>query len=254
MHMSLSGLKVEVQSLSKRFDSGLEPIKNINCVFEAGEFISLLGPSGCGKSTLLKMIAGLRKPSSGNIIVGESSFKNQRISYVFQEAQLLPWRKVLGNVMLPLEILGQSPVEAEFNARKALERVGLIDFESYYPAELSGGMKMRVSLARALVTEPQLLLLDEPFAALDEVTRFRLDEDLRNLWSEAKMTVLFVTHSISEAAFLSDRIILLSKKISGIQSVVTNPLPLARSFSTRSDTRFTDLVRQLFESFQELEA
>lgn len=252
--MSSHGLKVEIQALSKRFDSGLEPLKNIHCVFEPGEFISLLGPSGCGKSTLLKMIAGLREPTQGKVEVGNSPTQSKKISYVFQEAQLLPWRKVLGNVTLPLELLGASPVEAEFSARKALERVGLIDFESYYPAALSGGMKMRVSLARALVTEPELLLLDEPFAALDEVTRFRLDEELRGLWNHSKMTVLFVTHSISEAAFLSDRIVLLSKKLSGIHSIVSNPLPESRSFSSRTDPRFTSLVSELFEKFQELES
>lgn len=248
------GLRIEIQKLSKQFDSGLEPLKSIDCIFNSGEFVSLLGPSGCGKSTLLKIIAGLRFPTQGKVEIQGPSEQSKKISYVFQEAQLLPWRTVLGNVTLPLELLKVSNVEAEFNARKALERVGLIDFESYYPSALSGGMKMRVSLARALVTEPELLLLDEPFAALDEVTRFRLDEELRNLWSQSKMTVLFVTHSISEAAFLSDRIVLLSKKISGIHSIVSNPLPESRSFLSRSDSRFTALVSELFEKFQELEA
>jgi len=252
--MSFGGLTVEINQVSKSFESGLEPLKNISCEIKAGEFVSILGPSGCGKSTLLKMVAGLRKPSAGQIKVGENTSGAQKISYVFQEPQLLPWRKVLGNVMLPLELLGNASIDSELRARKALERVGLIDFESYYPAELSGGMKMRVSLARALVTEPELLLMDEPFAALDEITRFRLDEELRSLWSESQMTVLFVTHSISEAAFLSDRILLLSKKISGIHSIVSTSLPIDRSFSTRSDPRFTQLVSGLFENFKELEA
>lgn len=253
--MSLLGLRVEAVQVTKEFES-LTPIRSVSFKVNPGEFIALLGPSGCGKSTLLKMIAGLREPSQGKILVGEdgSTSKEKRISYVFQDAYLLPWRKVLGNVTLPLELLGATKVEAEYKARKALERVGLIDFESYYPANLSGGMRMRVSLARGLVTEPNLLLLDEPFAALDEVTRLRLDQDLRNLWSESQMTVFFVTHSISEAAFLTDRIFMLSKKTSGIRYTIDNPLPKSRTMETRADSGFSQLTQDLFLKFQELEA
>jgi len=249
------GLSIHAEKISQQFATGLMPIRDLSFICAPGEFIALLGPSGCGKSTLLRMIAGLRKPSSGTLAVGqEQGASEKRVSYVFQEAYLLPWRKVLENVTLPLELLGASRVEREFKARTVLERVGLIDFESYYPSELSGGMKMRVSLARSLVTEPQLLLLDEPFAALDEVTRLKLDQELRDLWLEAKMTVVFVTHSISEAAFLADRIVMLSKKTSGIAQELTNPLPRERSFATRADSRFTELTQQLFSQFQELEA
>ncbi|NBX77407.1 MAG: ABC transporter ATP-binding protein [Proteobacteria bacterium] len=253
--MSLLGLSVEAKDLTKEFDS-LAPLRSVSFKVNPGEFVALLGPSGCGKSTLLKMIAGLREPTRGKISVGEDGITSadKRVSYVFQDAYLLPWRKVLGNVTLPLELLGASKVEAEYKARKALERVGLIDFESYYPADLSGGMKMRVSLARSLVTEPNLLLLDEPFAALDEVTRLKLDQDLRDLWVESQMTVLFVTHSISEAAFLTDRIFMLSKKISGIRYEIENPLPKSRSMETRSDSRFGQLTQDLFSKFQELES
>jgi len=253
--MSLLGLSVEAQDLSKAFNS-LAPLRSVNFKVSPGEFVALLGPSGCGKSTLLKMIAGLREPTTGKVLVGEDGItsKDKRVSYVFQDAYLLPWRKVLGNVTLPLELLGATKVEAEFKARKALERVGLIDFEGFYPANLSGGMKMRVSLARSLVTEPNLLLLDEPFAALDEVTRLKLDQDLRDLWVESQMTVLFVTHSISEAAFLADRIFMLSKKSSGIRYVIENPLPKGRTMETRADSRFTQLTQDLFSKFQELEA
>jgi NitT/TauT family transport system ATP-binding protein len=253
--MSLLGLSVEASDLTKEFDS-LAPLRSVSFKVTPGEFVALLGPSGCGKSTLLKMIAGLREPTRGKILVGEDGMtsSDKRVSYVFQDAYLLPWRRVLGNVTLPLELLGASKVEAEYKARKALERVGLIDFEGYYPADLSGGMKMRVSLARGLVTEPNLLLLDEPFAALDEVTRLKLDQDLRDLWAESQMTVLFVTHSISEAAFLTDRIFMLSKKVSGIRYVIENPLPKTRSMETRSDARFGQLTQDLFSKFQELEA
>jgi NitT/TauT family transport system ATP-binding protein len=253
--MSLLGLSVEASDLTKEFDS-LAPLRSVSFKVTPGEFVALLGPSGCGKSTLLKMIAGLREPTRGKIRVGEDGMtsSDKRVSYVFQDAYLLPWRRVLGNVTLPLELLGASKVEAEYKARKALERVGLIDFESYYPADLSGGMRMRVSLARSLVTEPNLLLLDEPFAALDEVTRLKLDQDLRDLWAESQMTVLFVTHSISEAAFLTDRIFMLSKKVSGIRYVIENPLPKNRSMETRSDSRFGQLTQDLFSKFQELEA
>jgi len=249
-----AGLNVLVSSLTKQFDSGLTPLRNIDFEVKAGEFVALLGPSGCGKSTLLKMVAGLREPSEGKIQVTGEKEEQNRISYVFQDAFLLPWRKVLGNVTLPLELLKMSRVESEFKARKALERVGLIDFESYYPANLSGGMRMRVSLARALVTEPRLLLLDEPFAALDEVTRLRLDEDLRKLWTESQMTVLFVTHSISEAAFLADKIILLSKKKSGIHSIVENVLSRERTLEVRGESQFGALTQDLFRRFEELES
>jgi NitT/TauT family transport system ATP-binding protein len=186
-------------------------IEPLDLGIQRGEFVSLLGPSGCGKSTLLRLIAGLESAEGGEVTV-ESFGKKFFRGFVFQEAQLLPWRTVLSNVRLPLELMGRSGAEADHEARAALEPLGLGDALDRYPAQLSGGMKMRVSLARALVTKPTLLLLDEPFAALDENTRFRLQEELRALWEKLRMTVVFVTHSVSEAVFLSDRALVLSRR------------------------------------------
>src|SRR6187402_2923969 len=209
------GVGVRLERVRRAYQD-LIVINDISLRVQAGEFLAILGPSGCGKSTLLRIIAGLAAPDSG-IVSLEPSDAPYQTGYVFQDAHLLPWRNVLQNTLLPLELIGTPPEQREARAREALGNVGLLEAENRYPAQLSGGMRMRVSLARALVAEPRLLLLDEPFAALDEITRFRLEVRLRNLWMERGMTVIFVTHSISEAAFLANRAVVLTRRGCGIQ-------------------------------------
>jgi NitT/TauT family transport system ATP-binding protein len=214
----------------------------------AGEFLAILGPSGCGKSTLLRMIARLIEPDGGAI---HTEPTQPRIAYVFQDAHLLPWRTVLDNAALPLELLGTDRATRHNAARKVLAQVGLSGTEQRYPAELSGGMRMRVSLARALVTEPTLLLMDEPFAALDEITRFNLEVQLREQWNARGMTVLFVTHSISEAAFLANRAIVLARRGGVIKLDRRIDLPKTRTNDLRSDARLGQEQQALFDAMEE---
>ncbi len=201
---------------------------------DAGEFLAVLGPSGCGKSTLLRMIARLSVTNAGRIVTEPEEFQT---AFVFQDAHLLPWRTVLDNAALPLELMGVGREERHARARAMLAQVGLAEAESRYPAQLSGGMRMRVSLARALVTEPRLLLMDEPFAALDEITRFNLEVQLRDLWQRQGMTVIFVTHSISEAAFLANRAVVLARRGGKIRLDRHIDLPPRRDNELRSDPR-----------------
>jgi NitT/TauT family transport system ATP-binding protein len=205
----------------------------IDLTVATNEFVALLGPSGCGKSTLLRLLAGLDQPDRGTVRVAAA-----RVAMVFQDAHLLPWRDVLGNVELPLELLHQPPALRRQRALAAIAQVALGDAARRYPAELSGGMRMRVSLARALVTEPRLLLLDEPFAALDELTRMALDDELRRVWREAGLTVVFVTHSIAEAAYLAERVIVLSKRPAHIVLDHRVALAAQRSAQLRADAAF----------------
>ncbi len=220
----------------------------ISLQIKEGEFVSLLGPSGSGKSTLLRMIAGLETPDQGTFAISSPGGR-VKTSFVFQDAALLPWRTVLGNVVLPLELAGVLMSEANLRANEALSRVGLSDAVHLYPTQLSGGMKMRVSVARALISEPTLLLLDEPFAALDERTRFRLQEDLRDLWIQARMTTIFVTHSVSEAVFLSDRAIVLSEGPGRVVQDRGNELGLERKSSFRTEAAYLAEVIALTEAF-----
>jgi NitT/TauT family transport system ATP-binding protein len=204
---------IRLAAVSKVFDNGVRALDAVDLRAERGEFVTLLGPSGCGKSTLLRIIAGLETPTSGQVTVG-----SPRVGYVFQDAHLLPWRTVLANVALPLELMppgASRPATRgarEGEAARVLGQVGLADALALYPAQLSGGMRMRVSLARALVTQPEILLLDEPFAALDEVIRHQLGDLLRGIWRERGLTVVFVTHAISEAARLSQRALVISRR------------------------------------------
>jgi NitT/TauT family transport system ATP-binding protein len=210
-----------------------------------GDFVALLGPSGCGKSTLLRLVAGLDRPERGAV-----RRDAERVGMVFQDAHLLPWRDVRGNVELPLELLGRAAAERRGVAEGAVARVGLGDAARRYPAELSGGMKMRASLARALVTEPHLLLLDEPFAALDELTRMALDDELRRLWREAGLTVLFVTHSIAEAAYLAERVVVLSRRPARVVLDHRVALPAERSAALRAEPAFAREIGVLQEALR----
>jgi NitT/TauT family transport system ATP-binding protein len=216
----------------------------------AGEFLAILGPSGCGKSTLLRIIARLSDPDGGSLKISPADAAS-RTAFVFQDAHLLPWRTVIENVALPLEIQGISRTERLSRAQQVLAEVGLSEAESRYPAQLSGGMRMRVSLARALVTEPRLLLLDEPFAALDEVTRFRLEVRLRDLWKERGLTTILVTHSITEAAFLANRAVVLTRRGCRIRLDRKLSLPEDRDEELRLTAPFADEMKRLLDAMEE---
>jgi len=242
------GVSVDLAKIRRVFQD-LVVINDMSLRVEAGEFLAILGPSGCGKSTLLRIIAGLAEPDSGTVSLQPS--EPYQTGYVFQDAHLLPWRTVLENVALPLELIGADPAAGLAKAREALANVGLDEAETRYPAQLSGGMRMRVSLARALVTEPRLLLLDEPFAALDEITRFRLDAQLRELWVNRRMTVIFVTHSISEAAFLADRAVVLTRRGGNIKLDHRISLPETRTNELRTDPRLAAEMKVLLQAMEE---
>ena len=243
-----AGVSLRLRGVRKTFQD-LVVIAGMDLSIGPGEFLALLGPSGCGKSTVLRMIAGLTEPSGGSIETEPEAGGYQR-AFVFQDAHLLPWRNVLDNAALPLELMGVGRAEREKTARSALEQVGLIEAVERFPAQLSGGMRMRVSLARALVTEPQLLLLDEPFAALDEITRFHLDVQLRELWRARRMTVIFVTHSISEAAFLADRAVVMAKRGGALRLDRKMELPDERTNELRGDPRLGVEMKALLEAIE----
>ncbi|MBU6463752.1 MAG: ABC transporter ATP-binding protein [Bradyrhizobium sp.] len=208
-------LAVSLRGVTKIYDSGIVALGPLDLDVRRGEFVSLLGPSGCGKSTALRLIAGLNAPTSGVLQASDRDSKmrtGHSIGFVFQEPTLMPWASVRENVRLPLK-LGHMPArEANTRVAEALAQVGLADFADAFPRELSGGMKMRVSLARALVTDPDILLMDEPFAALDEITRFRLNDDLLTLWRDLRKTVIFVTHSVFESVYLSQRVVVMTAR------------------------------------------
>jgi NitT/TauT family transport system ATP-binding protein len=252
MHMS-DIPAVEVLSVEKTYPNGTQALLPVNLTVQEGEFITLLGPSGCGKSTLLKMVAGLLGPSDGRLLlwrkpVAEVESTGHRLSFVFQEATLMPWASVMANVRLPLDLAGVPRPEAEARVRAALLLVGLEKFETNLPRELSGGMQMRVSIARGLVTEPTLLLMDEPFGALDEITRNRLDAELLDLWRGKKLTVIFVTHSIYEAVYLSNRVIVMAARPGRIVEEVRIDEPYPRGPDFRVSTSFSQYAKRLQDS------
>jgi len=222
-----------LQGVGKTFRSGTEALSGIDLAVPSGAFVSILGPSGCGKSTLLRIIAGLAPASEGRLRWAEGDL-GQHIGFVFQEPTLMPWATVWDNVYLPLRLAGRSRAAAAAAIAATLASLGLGGFEKAYPRELSGGMRMRVSIARALVTAPRLLLLDEPFAALDELTRFRLNEDLLRLWERHRWTVVFVTHSVFEAVFLSNRIVVMTPRPGRIIADLPIDLPYPRDGGLRT--------------------
>ncbi|WNS42514.1 ABC transporter ATP-binding protein [Paenibacillus sp. MMS20-IR301] len=219
-----------------------------------GEFVSLLGPSGCGKTTLLRLMADLITPTAGNIMVAGKSAKEARLArkygIVFQSPVLYDWRKVKHNIMLPLELMGVKKSEREDKALELLDLVGLQGFADKYPWQLSGGMQQRVAIARALSMEPEILLMDEPFSALDEFTRERLNEELLSVWSKVRSTVVFVTHSIPESIFLSDRVFVLSPHPGRLSAVVDIPLPRPRTAEMRNSPQFFELIARIRDSFE----
>jgi NitT/TauT family transport system ATP-binding protein len=249
---SKSGARVvALDDVGKAFANGVVALAGFSLDVRSGEFLSLLGPSGCGKSTALRIIAGLSEPTSGNIAWSRDEAATvagrRGIGFVFQEPTLMPWATVAANVRLPLKLMGLEP-DAQSRVDAALARVGLSDFAASYPRELSGGMKMRTSIARALVTEPKLLLMDEPFAALDEITRFRLNNDLLALWQLLGKTVVFVTHSVFESVYLAQRIVVMTGRPGRVftELVIDAPYPRDERFRTSAD--YAGYCRQVSEA------
>ncbi|KWV56793.1 nitrate/sulfonate/bicarbonate ABC transporter ATP-binding protein [Bradyrhizobium macuxiense] len=235
-----AGLAVRLRGVTKIYDSGVAALGPLDLDVNRGEFVSLLGPSGCGKSTALRLIAGLSTPSAGTVELsprGTARRGSHPIGFVFQEPTLMPWATVRDNVRLPLKLAHTSGSDAEGRIDQALAQVGLAEFATAYPRELSGGMKMRVSLARALVTDPDILLMDEPFAALDEITRFRLNNDLLSLWRNLHKTVIFVTHSVFESVYLSERVIVMTARPGriGTEFRITSAEPRGEEFRTSAE-------------------
>lgn len=249
-----AALGIELEQVSVVFPSpagerqGIPAVNEVSLSIAPGEFVALLGPSGCGKSTLLRAIAGLQPVTSGKVTLLHRRSLRRDVAFVFQDPHLLPWRNVLRNAALPLELMGVPKAERLDAARQALEQVGLADALGRYPGQLSGGMRMRCSLARALVTSPKLLLLDEPFAALDEISRQRLDEMLRRLWLERGVTVIFVTHSIQEAAFLANRAVVFTRRPATVVLDHVLELPRERPGEIRTDVAFARQTRRLYDA------
>jgi NitT/TauT family transport system ATP-binding protein len=253
---------LEVSHLAKRFPSGVEALAGLSFTLNDGDFVSLLGPSGCGKSTALRLIAGLLAPDGGGVTFPGASAgpvatpygratKNKarpEMGFVFQEPTLMPWADALANARLPLDLQRAPRGEANARAAAALARVGLAGFECALPRELSGGMKMRVSIARALVAKPRLLLLDEPFAALDEITRSQLNDDLLKLWREDGLTILFVTHSVAEGCYLSERVLVISPRPGRLAADIALPRQVERAPGFRLTPQFLDCQAKVSEA------
>ena len=235
-----------LEGVGKTFANGTEALRGFDLALHEHEFLSLLGPSGCGKSTALRLIAGLAAPSDGTIRWKDADKStDRRLAVVFQEPTLMPWATAFDNVYLPLRLDGLARRNAASRVETALGMVGLEGFEAAYPRELSGGMKMRVSIARAIVTEPELLLMDEPFAALDEITRFKLNDDLLSLWQEKRWTVVFVTHSVFESVYLSNRIVAMTARPGRKSAEIVIDHPYPRNESFRTSTPYNDFCRSV---------
>jgi len=232
----------ELDRVERIFANGVKALGPLDLKIEGGEFLSLLGPSGCGKSTALRVIAGLLTPTSGTLRWPE---EKPHIGFVFQDPTLMPWAIVRDNVRLPLDLMGIARSEADARAEAALARVGLNGFSETYPRALSGGMRMRVSIARALAARPQVLLMDEPFAALDEISRDALNEDLLQLWREDGLTIVFVTHSVYESTFLSSRILTMTPRPGRVANEITLHSPPDRRADWRMTAEFADAARRV---------
>jgi NitT/TauT family transport system ATP-binding protein len=231
------GAQLHLRSVGKIFGNNVEALRDMNLTLNSGDFLSLLGPSGCGKSTALRIISGLSSPTAGVLDWRGPPMGKTDVGFVFQEPTLMPWATVFDNIWLPLRLQGVSRGEAAKRIAEVIDRVHLNGFEEAVPRELSGGMKMRVSIARGLVTRPRVLLMDEPFAALDEITRFKLNNDLLELWRDQRFTVVFVTHSVFESVFLSNRIVVMAAKPGRIfdEMAVDAPYPRDEAFRTSVD-------------------
>jgi NitT/TauT family transport system ATP-binding protein len=240
-----------LRGVGKTFANGVVALDGFDLTVRPGEFLTLLGPSGCGKSTALRVVAGLSEPTGGTVEWSQGAAEGRRqIGFVFQDPTLMPWASVEANVRLPLRLLGQD-ADAAARIGAVLDRVGLAAFAQAYPRELSGGMKMRASIARALVTEPKLLLMDEPFAALDEITRFRLNSDLLRLWQSLGKTVVFVTHSVFESVFLSSRIIVMSPRPGRVFRELVIAAPYLRDERFRTSAEYAGWCRMASEALAE---
>jgi NitT/TauT family transport system ATP-binding protein len=243
----LSPALVSLGEITKIFSNGVTALAGFDLDVFAGEFVSLLGPSGCGKSTVLRLIADLAQPTVGSVTWPGSTGDDHRgeIGFVFQDPTLMPWANVADNVWLPLRLRGVSKRDARDRIAESLALVGLSDFAKAYPRELSGGMRMRVSIARALSLKPRLLLMDEPFAALDEIARFRLNDDLLRLQGDLRCTIMFVTHSVYESAYLSSRIAVMSSRPGRIVADIRGEVPGPRSKEFRTSARYAELCAQI---------
>jgi len=246
---------VSIESLEKRFGNGPVVLEDIDLEAKQGDFISLLGPSGCGKSTLLKSLCGLLEITSGSILIDGMTPENAReiAFFIFQEPSLLPWQRVTGNVELPLRIKGESKERRRKKSTEMIELVGLTPAAQKFPWQLSGGMKMRVSIARALTTSPSLLLLDEPFGALDEMTRDRLNEDLLKIREVDPFTAFFVTHSVAEAVFLSSKIVILSANPGRVAEVIDVPFPFPRTAPLRESQEYLEVLAKATHALRAVE-
>ena len=241
---------VEILSADKVFPNGTRALAPIDLTIAAGEFLTLIGPSGCGKSTLLKLIANLIEPSDGRILWWSGAFdrvgsSGRSLAFVFQDPTLMPWARIEANVRLPLDLARMPKAESSKRVADALSRVGLEGAARHYPRQLSGGMKMRVSIARGLATDPDLLLMDEPFGALDEIVRDRLNEELLALWARTGKTIAFVTHSIPEAVYLSTRIVVMSPRPGRVTDVIESPLPRERPLHIRESREFLAIAARV---------
>jgi NitT/TauT family transport system ATP-binding protein len=242
---------VALRSVGKAFPNGTQALAGLDLEIRQGEFVTLLGPSGCGKSTALRIIAGLSNPTDGVIEWPSAAGQTQgesRIGFVFQEPTLMPWASVFDNVLLPLQLQSKPAANSAERVDAALDRVGLTAFRHAYPRELSGGMRMRVSIARALVTEPELLLMDEPFAALDEITRFKLNDDLLRMWQALRTTVVFVTHSVFESVYLSSRVVVMAARPGRVFTELEVDAPYPRDPHFRTSPEYAAHCRRASEA------